>query len=231
MSALMVAGLRAGYGSTEILHGVSLDVREGEVVGLLGRNGVGKSTLVKAVAGVLPSRGGQVLLDGQDVTRWPSHRVARHGVAYVPQDGGLFDELSVAANLQIPLGRGERLARAAERAFKAFPVLADRLAQRAGTLSGGERKMLMVARVLLQRARLVLLDEVTEGVQPSVVAQMAAAIEEERARGVAVLMVEQKLRFALEQASRYIVMKGGAIVDQGMVDATTAEAIEEHLVL
>jgi branched-chain amino acid transport system ATP-binding protein len=152
-------------------------------------------------------------------------------VAYVPQDGGLFDELSVASNLQIPLGRGERLAGLAERAFTAFPVLSDRLAQRAGTLSGGERKMLMVARVLLQRARLVLLDEVTEGVQPSVVAQMAAAIEEERARGVAVLMVEQKLRFALEHASRYFVMKGGAIVDQGAVDETTAEAIEEHLVL
>lgn len=231
MSALRISDLRAGYNGSDILSGVSFEVGRGQVVGLLGRNGVGKSTLLRTIMGLVRARSGTIELGGRIVTDWPTHRIAGLQVAYVPQDGALFDELSVRSNLEIVLPRRDRLERRTEQAFESFPVLAERLNQRAGSLSGGERKMLMMARVLLQEPDLILLDEVTEGVQPSVVAQIGVAIEQQRERHAAILLVEQKIDFTLSIASNFFVMKRGEIVERGNVADAVASVIKEHLVL
>jgi branched-chain amino acid transport system ATP-binding protein len=231
VTALVIKGLRSGYEGPEILRGIDCTIERGQVVAVVGRNGVGKSTLTKTIMGIVRPRAGRVLLNGHDVAGRAPHSIARRGVAYVPQEKPLFDELSVRANLEIVLPRTTRLREHAERAFSFFPVLAERLGQKAGTLSGGERKMLMVARVLLQNPDVVLLDEVTEGVQPSAVALIGTAIEEERRRGAGVMLVEQKIDFALASADRVLVMKHGEIVVESEVGTTTAAEIERHLVL
>jgi urea transport system ATP-binding protein len=232
MSALTVTGLRSGYDGTEILHGLDIEVGRGEIVALLGRNGVGKSTLIRTIMGIVRARAGRIEIGHLDVTALAPHRIARSGVAYVPQEGPLFDELSVRANLEVVLSRRRNVGDArSERVFTAFPVLRERLNQVAGTLSGGERKMLMMARVLLQDPDLVLLDEVTEGLQPSAVAQVGQAIHEAREEGASVLLVEQKIDFALTCAGRVLVMKHGEIVAASDVKKITANEIERHLVL
>lgn len=230
-SALAISGLRSGYGCIEVLHGMDLEVAQGEVVAVLGRNGVGKTTLAKSIMGLLPAIAGTISVLGKDLTGRASHHVARRGVAYIAQEGGVFDELTVEDNFRIVLARGEDLARAGERAFAAFPVLADRLPQKAGTLSGGERKMLMIARMLVQAPMLIVLDEVSEGVQPSKIREITVALREERARGAAILMIEQKLDFALDVASRFTVLKRGTTVAAGEVGPTTAVEVAKHLVL
>jgi branched-chain amino acid transport system ATP-binding protein len=167
-----------------------------------------------------------------DVTSLAPHQIARKAVAYVPQEAPLFDELSVRANLEVVLSRRRSLRDTdAERVFTAFPVLADRLGQKAGTLSGGERKMLMMARVMLQNPVLVLLDEITEGLQPSVVSLVGHAILAARDQGASVLLVEQKIDFALTYAERAVVLKSGEIVASCEVGETTVDEIERHLVL
>jgi len=229
--ALAIAGLRAGYGSTQILQGIDLEVAQGEVVAVLGRNGVGKTTLVKSVMGLLPASAGAISVLGQDLTGLPPHHVARRGVAYAAQEGGVFDDLTVEENFRIVLARGADLRMAGERAFTVFPVLADRMKQRAGTLSGGERKMLMTARMLVQAPKLIVLDEVSEGVQPSNVREIGMALREEQARGAAILIVEQRLDFALGIASRFMVLKRGTAVAEGKVGPGSVADVTKHLVL
>jgi branched-chain amino acid transport system ATP-binding protein len=230
MTALSVQGLRAGYGPVDVVRDVDLEVAKGEVVALLGPNGVGKTTVLRAVIGVLPVRRGHVCVCKQRVERWPSHRIARLNVAYAPQDAAIFTELSVRENLALALLRGSRID-AVARAFTLFPELHDRQSQKAGTLSGGEQKMLIMARALLNQPRLLLFDEITEGVQPSIVLRIGMAIEAERARGAAILLVEQKVAFALRLASRYVVMRRGRVVATGPVIAETFAAIEKYMVL
>jgi branched-chain amino acid transport system ATP-binding protein len=231
MTALSIQDLRAGYGPVDVVRDVYLEVAEGEVVALLGPNGVGKTTLLKAVTGVLPVRRGHVSIYKQQVESWPSHRIARRSVAYAPQDAAFFTELSVRENLALALTRGLRLEDAVARAFSLFPELKERQSQKAGTLSGGEQKMLIMGRALLNQPRLLLLDEITEGVQPSIVLRIGKAIEAERARGAAILLVEQKVAFALRLASRYIVMRRGQVAATGPVTAETFAAIEKYMVL
>lgn len=230
-NALVVEGLRAGYGSAEILQGIALEVGKGDILAVLGRNGVGKTTLVKTIMGALPPRAGSISVLGRDVTGRSSHHVARAGVAYVSQEGGVFDELTVEENFRMVLARASKLREECERAFGFFPVFRDRLTQKAGTLSGGQRKLLMAARMLVQRADLLVLDEITEGVQPSNVNLIAAALREEQARGASVLLVEQKLEFALDIASRFAVLKGGATVAAGEVEPGTTSEVTKHLTL
>ncbi|MEH2548619.1 ABC-type branched-subunit amino acid transport system ATPase component [Bradyrhizobium sp. AZCC 2262] len=229
-AALELVNLTSGYGSSTVIHGVSLQVGPGEIVALVGKNGMGKSSLLKTILSFLPAWDGAVRLDGRDVTRLAPFRKRALGLAYAPQEQALFQDLSVRDNLRLGLSD--------DRGFEArladindwFPVITARLYQRAGTLSGGEQKMLIVARGLIAEPRLFLLDEVTEGLQPSVVdrlAEVLAAVR--RDRGTAMLVVEQHLSFVLGLADRFAVFKRGEVVDTGSVDVGSAARIDEHM--
>jgi branched-chain amino acid transport system ATP-binding protein len=229
-AALELINLTSGYGSSSVIHGVSLQIAPGEILALVGKNGMGKSSLLKTVLSFLPAWDGAVHLDGRDVTRLAPFRKRALGLAYAPQEQALFQDLSVRDNLRLGLSD--------DRAFEAsltdisgwFPVLTARLSQRAGTLSGGEQKMLIVARGLIAEPRLLLLDEVTEGLQPSVVDRLAEVLAATRRdRGTAMLVVEQHLSFVLGLADRFAVLKRGEIVDTGPVDVDSAARIDEHM--
>jgi branched-chain amino acid transport system ATP-binding protein len=230
-AALELQAIESGYAQAMVLRGVSLRIAPGTITALLGKNGMGKTTLLKSVMGYLPKRQGAVRLFGRDVTGWPAHRVARQQVAYAPQEQALFAELSIRDNLRLGLaadrGFDERYAAMTEH----FPFLAGRLGQLAGTLSGGEQKMLLVARALMARPRLILIDEITEGLQPSVITRLAAALRSERdTQGTSMLLVEQNVGFALEVADRYSVLKRGEIVAEGAtLEANAALTVHSQL--
>ncbi len=230
-ATLSVSGLSSGYGEAIVVRGVSLSVAPGEIVALLGKNGMGKSTFLKTVMGFLPAREGQVALHGEDVTNQPPHRIARKAIAYTPQEQAIFQDLSVANNLRLGQPEATWFDEELQRVGEVFPFLLERLNQRAGTLSGGEQKMLLIARALMARPKLMLVDEITEGLQPSIIERLAQALSAQRARtGVAMLLVEQNVRFALQVVDRWAVLKLGEIDDQGRGDAPDAAArITEHL--
>ena len=222
--ALAVSGLCSGYGEAVIVRDVTFDVRPGEIFALLGKNGMGKSTLLKTLMGYVPAQAGTVALFGDDITGQPVHRVARRSIAYTPQERALFQDLSVEQNLRLGLRDEALFAPGMKRIGEIFPVLPGRMAQRAGTLSGGEQKMLLVARALLSRPRLLLIDEITEGLQPSVIDRLAEALRNEREQsGTAILLIEQNVKFVLAVADRYAVLKLGEIVDAGDVGAPGLE--------
>jgi ABC-type branched-subunit amino acid transport system ATPase component len=229
-AALELVNLTSGYGSSTVVRGVSMQIAPGEIFALVGKNGMGKSSLLKTILSFLPAWDGAVRLDGRDVTRLAPFRRRALGLAYAPQEKALFQDLSVRDNLRLGLSD--------DRGFEAsladisgwFPVLTARLSQRAGTLSGGEQKMLIVARGLIAEPRLLLLDEVTEGLQPSVVDRLAEVLAATRRdRGTAMLVVEQHLPFVLGLADRFAVFKRGEVVDSGPVEAGSAERIDEHM--
>ncbi len=230
-AVLAVSGLTSGYGEAVVVRGVSLSVAPGEIVALLGKNGMGKSTLLKTVMGFLPAREGQVSLHGKDVTREPPHRIARRAIAYTPQEQAIFQDLTVADNLRLGQPQADWFEEELERVAAVFPFLKERLGQRAGTLSGGEQKMLLIARALMARPKLMLVDEITEGLQPSIIERLSQALAAERGRtGVAMLLVEQNVRFALTVADRWAVLKLGEIDDEGHSDQSgAASRIAEHL--
>jgi branched-chain amino acid transport system ATP-binding protein len=201
------------YGKSHILHGVSLAVGRGEVVGLLGRNGVGKTTTLKAIMGLVPPSAGSVLLEGEPITRLPSYRVARLGIAYVPEERRIFRLLTVAENLRTGLDRAgvDKAKKAAllDKVYAYFPVLAERRKQAGGTLSGGEQQMLAIARAMMLEPKIMLLDEPTEGLMPRMVSQIGAIIDVLRQEGVAVLLVEQNVPLTLAACRRvYFIEKG-----------------------
>ncbi|WP_427184953.1 ABC transporter ATP-binding protein [Bordetella bronchialis] len=231
MSALKLDGVVSGYGASVVLRGVSMDIAAGQAVALLGKNGMGKSTLLKTVMGYLPKQGGSVALDGEDITRLPPHRVARKGVAYAAQEQAIFTELSVRDNLRLGLEREADFPARFAAVEPIFPVFKDRLKQPAGTLSGGEQKMLLVARALMLRPSVILLDEITEGLQPSVIDRLAQALLwERRENGTTMLLIEQNVDFALRVTDRFLVLKQGEIVEQGSArDGAAAETVFAHL--
>ncbi len=206
-------GLVAGYGSTMILRGLAGAVAAGEVLFVLGRNGVGKSTLMKALMGFLPCREGAVRLDGREITALAPPERRRAGITYCPQERTVFDELSVADNLfmMAPPGAAARLEPLAAR----FPILASRRDQRAGTLSGGEKKILSFVRGAIEDHSLVLLDEPTEGVQAENIDRMESVVREQCAAGTAFVIVEQNLTMAERLADRWLVMDKGQVVAEG----------------
>lgn len=214
-----------------VLHGVDFHANAGEVVAVLGRNGVGKTTLAKTMMGVLPAMAGRVNALGEDVTGWKPYERARLGIAYAPQDLPIFDQLTVDQNLVLASRDRSTKDETREAAFDAFPVLRNRLAQRAGTLSGGERKMLLMARAVVQRPDLLILDEVTEGVQPAIIDIIGRTIEREVTRGASVVLIEQRLDFALKFASKFVLMHAGEIAAQGDVTADTSAVVAKHMVL
>ncbi len=206
---LEVRHISAGYGKVQVLHDLSLGVRAGEILCLLGRNGAGKTTLLKTIMGLVRARSGEILLEGVPLNDLPAYKVPRQGVGYIPQGRRLFAELTVAENLQIGLmtrGQGDEVL---EHVLTMFPRLRERMDQRAETLSGGEQQMLATARALCLRPRVLLLDEPTEGLQPSMIAMIRAAVVELRAQGVAIILVEQRVEAVLEVADRVIFIENG----------------------
>jgi branched-chain amino acid transport system ATP-binding protein len=210
---LQVEDIHTYYGKSHILNGVSLEVGHGEVVGLLGRNGVGKSTTLKAIAGLVHPSAGRVVFDGRPITNMPAHRLARLGIGYVPEDRRIFPLLTVTENLRTGLDRhGVTPARKKElldKVYGYFPVLAERRNQAGGTLSGGEQQMLAIARAMMLEPKIILLDEPTEGLMPRMVSQIRQIIDVLHGERVAVLLVEQNVPLTLEAGQRiYIIEKG-----------------------
>ena len=231
--ALAVRQLEGGYGESPVLHGISLEVRPAEIFAIVGKNGMGKTTLLKTMMGLLPPRHGQVEVLGHDVTGWAPYRITRMGVSYVPQDKSIFQDLSVEENLRLAMRPLSSYGARLEAVARWFPFLRERQGQRAGTLSVGEQKMLLIARALLTRPRVVLVDEITEGLQPAVITRLQGILAEQcRAEGTAILLVEQNIGFALAIADRYAVLKVGAVVETGRAaDEGARECIERHLVI
>jgi urea transport system ATP-binding protein len=228
---LAVEGLDVAYGAIPVLRQVDLRVPPGGVVCLMGRNGVGKTTLLKAIMGLVPARTGRVRLDGADVTRWSPDVRARAGIGYVPQGREIFPHLTVAENLEVAR-LGARRAVDAERALDLFPKLRGILGRKGGVLSGGEQQMLAIGRALLTGPRLLVLDEPTEGIQPSIVLEIEAALRRIReSLGVAILLVEQYLDFARRLADTYVVMAKGEIVARGEALDLEPETLRRHLAI
>ena len=224
-AALDITGLSSGYGEALVVREVGVEVKAGEIFALLGKNGMGKSTLLKTVMGFLTIQRGSVKLFGDDVTGWAPHRVARKAIAYTPQEQALFQDLTVEDNLRLGLRDDGRFDDGLKRVGQIFSFLPERLKQSAGTLSGGEQKMLLVARALMSRPRLMLIDEISEGLQPSVIERLSAVLRGERdAAGTSILIIEQNVQFALSVADRYAVLKLGEISDRGRTDDSGVEA-------
>ena len=228
---LRLAGVTAGYGATMVLRDVSLSVGVGEVVALLGRNGVGKTTLLRAVAGFVRPRTGSVFLDGQPLAGAAPHRIARRAVCYVAQERALFANMTVGENLRLGVPDDRLFRERLPLVEPHFPVLLRRLGQKAGTLSGGEQKMLLISRAILARPRLMLVDEISEGLQPSVVDRLAGVLAaERRLHGTAMLLVEQNVAFALAVADRFAVLTSGEVVERGgTADPGAGTRIERHM--
>jgi branched-chain amino acid transport system ATP-binding protein len=214
---LAVEGLQAWYGESHVLHGADFEVLAGEVVTLLGRNGAGKTTTLKSIMGILPQRSGSVRYDGREVMGWTSDRIARLGIALCPEERGIFSSLNVEENLLLPpkvRPGGLDL----DRIFELFPNLRERLSSQGTKLSGGEQQMLAIGRILRTGARLLLLDEPTEGLAPVIIQQIGKTIGLLKQQGFTILLVEQNFRFASTVADRYYVMEHGRIID-GFVNA------------
>ena len=210
---LKISGLNAWYGESHILHGVDFNVNEGEVVTLLGRNGAGKTTTMKSIMGLVPRREGSIAYNGAETIRMASNKIARAGIAICPEERGIFGSLSVTENMMLPpviAPGGLDL----ETIYTLFPNLKERASTSQGTkLSGGEQQMLAIARILRTGAKMLLLDEPTEGLAPVIVQQIGRTIREIKNRGFTVLLVEQNFRFAATVADRHYVMDHGVIID------------------
>jgi branched-chain amino acid transport system ATP-binding protein len=211
-SLLAVRELNAWYGESHILHGVAFDVAAGEVVTLLGRNGAGKTTTMKSIMGIVGRREGSISLDGAETIRLPSNRIAHLGIALCPEERGIFSSLNVEENLLLP-PKVKDGGLTVEQIFTLFPNLKERLSSQGTKLSGGEQQMLAIGRILRTGARLLLLDEPTEGLAPVIVKQIGRTIAELKARGFTILLVEQNFHFASTVADRHYVMENGRVVD------------------
>lgn len=222
---VQIDALHAGYGDSRVLHGVSLAVQPGSALGLLGRNGMGKTTLIRTLMGYLRPSDGRVRWQGRDVTGWPPERIARLGVGYVPEGRGIFPNLSVRENLVMaarPAADGQR-PWTLERVLDTFPRLGERLAHGGQQLSGGEQQMLAIGRALMTSPQLLILDEATEGLAPLVVAEIWRVIAQIRASGISTLIVDRSVRRVLEHTDRAVVLEKGRIVCASSSSALAAD--------
>jgi urea transport system ATP-binding protein len=224
-----VRNLTAAYGQSEVLHGIDLAVGAGEIVALVGRNGMGKSTLMKSMIGVMPSRSGQIVVDGVDVTSLPSHRRVASGLAYVPQGRQIFGTMTVKENIEtgrVVTGKTD----IPNEIYDLFPVLKDFERRRGGNLSGGQQQQLAIARALASDPKVLLLDEPTEGIQPSIIKDIARLLRDIRdLRNLCIVVCEQLLSFVLDIADRILVMEGGRIVHADTRQNVNEAAISRFL--
>jgi urea ABC transporter ATP-binding protein UrtE len=233
-SLLKVAGLTGGYGAETVLQGVDLEIGPGEIVAVIGRNGVGKTTLMRTLAGLLRPQGGTIRLAGEDVMALSADKRAKRGIGYIPQGRDVFPELTVRENLLV----GEVAARGRarpdyDRIYGYFPILKERARQRAATLSGGQQQQLAIGRAMIGNPRLMLLDEPSEGIQPSIIKDIARNVRAlNRETGVAVLLVEQNLDLIVSLADRgYVMEKGCIVADLGNDEMTSREHVRQHLTI
>ncbi len=209
---LTVAGLQGWYGESHVLHGISFDVKEGEVVTLLGRNGAGKTTTLKAIMGILSRRTGSITFKGQEIIDQQPRKIARLGIGYVPEERGIFSTLSVEENLMLP-PKVQPGGLSVEQVFELFPNLKERLQSPGTKLSGGEQQMLSIGRILRTGAKMLLLDEPTEGLAPVIVQQIGATIARLKQQGFTIVLVEQNFRFASSVADRHFIVEQGRVID------------------
>ncbi len=226
---LKVENLHVAYGQSEALHGISFEALADETVAIMGRNGMGKTTLFKALMGILPARSGTIEVAGQDVTRDESFRRVAKGIAYVPQGRMIFPTLTVEENIQTGL-ENSVTRRIPDEIYALFPVLFDMRRRKGGNLSGGQQQQLAIARALVTEPKVLLLDEPTEGIQPSIIKDIARALNEiRRTRGIAIVVSEQVLSFAMDVADRLFVIEGGRLVHQTARDKTDEAHIKAYL--
>ena len=229
---LVLEDVRAGYGRTEVIHGVSLEVPDDGVVAVMGHNGAGKTTLLRAAVGLVKTTSGKILFDGEDISSLrPSGRV-RRGIAYVPQGQQSFPQLTTAENLQVVADGRKRGKELVDEMLDLFPALKDLLTRRAGLLSGGQRQQLAIARALITQPKMLILDEPTEGIQPSVVAEIEQTITSLTERGgLGVLLVEQHIGFALGAAGQYYVLESGRVTSTGAGGAGAEAKVREAMTI
>ena len=229
---LTLTDVHTHYAKSHILHGISLEVQPGEVVGLLGRNGVGKSTTLKSIMGLVRPSQGRITFEGRDITGMASHKVAHLGIAYVPEDRRIFKLLTVMENLRTGLDRGGltegRRKELLDKVYESFPVLGERKRQLGGTLSGGEQQMLAIARAMMLEPKIILLDEPTEGLMPRMVSQIRDIIARLHRDGVAILLVEQDVGLTLGASSRCYIMEKGLMRHNGPSADLKADAAVIH---
>ena len=222
---LTLAKVSGSYGAVQVVREVSFTLNAGEVLGLMGRNGAGKTSVLKTIMGLMPRRSGSIRIGGEDLMRVPPHLIASRGIAYVPQGRRLFGELTVEENLQMGLlaGGGKRNMR--EEVLRLFPILKERLKQQSGTLSGGEQQMLAVARALCAGPKVLLLDEPSEGLVPAIVSRILDSIVKLKQQGLAVLLVEQQVKSALTVCDRILLMENGSIQHEASASALSTDPL------
>ncbi|MFV8835092.1 urea ABC transporter ATP-binding subunit UrtE [Aquisalimonas sp.] len=226
---LRIEGLNQYYGGSHILRDISLDVQAGRANCLMGRNGMGKTTLLKCIMGLVPITGGRVLFHGEDISGRKPYERARLGLGYVPQGREIFPQLTVEENLRVPLA-SKRSRAIPDDIYDLFPVLKDMARRRGGDLSGGQQQQLAIGRALVLQPEILLLDEPIEGIQPNIVKEISDVIRLlNRERGITILLVEQKLPFARATADRFDIMNNGSVVASGEMDELGDDLIQEHL--
>jgi len=228
---LRVTTIDTFYGTSHILHEVSLEVGDGELVSVLGRNGAGKTTLLRSITGINPAKSGTIELDGRDITAMKSHKRTRLGISYVPQARQIIPDITVAENIELALlGKGMPNAKVPQFVFDYFPALKPIAGRKGGVLSGGQQQQLAIARALVQEPKLLLLDEPTEGLQPSVVEEIQAIIKRILVeRNCSVLLVEQRLDFVRDITQRFAILDTGRIAARGEVEQLTDDVVKRHL--
>ena len=225
--ALEIKNLNAWYGESHVLHGINLSVNKGEVVCLLGRNGAGRTTTLRAILGLVTNRTGSIKVNEHDVMGMPTHQVARLGIGYCPEERGIFTSLTCEQNLMLPPKVGEGMAMEVDEIYQMFPNLYERRSSPGGKLSGGEQQMLSIARILRTGANILLLDEITEGLAPVIVQKLSEVVRTLKERGFTIILVEQNFRFASKLADRNYVIEHGQVVK--IVERSELGANEEKL--
>ena len=227
-NAIEVRDFTVSYGESEVVHQVNISAAQGEIVAVMGRNGMGKSTLFKALIGILPTKSGSLKVAGEELGNLPSHARVRRGLAYVPQGRMVFPAMTVLENIMT--GLRDRRATVPDEIYELFPVLAEMRGRKAGNLSGGQQQQLVIARALVTAPNVLLLDEPTEGIQPSIIKDLARQLKEiKRLRGLTIIVSEQVLSFALDVADRLLVIDRGQIVDEMSRDQADAAVLGRYL--